>query len=61
MGHMDAFLFADEEACRTVSPATCAADIYTPPLILHSENDLRCPVEQAENLFATLRLLGRPV
>ena len=36
-------------------------DIHTPLLILHSEDDLRCPVEQAEHLFVTLRLLKRPV
>ena len=36
-------------------------DIHTPLLIMHSENDLRCPVEQAEQLFVSLRLLGRPV
>ena len=38
-----------------------AQDIHTPLLILHSEDDLRCPVEQAEHLFVTLRLLKRPV
>ena len=32
---------------------TYAADITTPLLILHSESDLRCPVYQAEELFAT--------
>ena len=26
---------------------------------LHSEDDLRCPVNQAEELFVALRLLGR--
>ena len=31
----------------------------TPVLILHSENDLRCPIEQADQLFVALRLLGR--
>jgi dipeptidyl aminopeptidase/acylaminoacyl peptidase len=31
----------------------------TPLLILHSEDDLRCPVSQAEELFVALRLLGR--
>ena len=31
----------------------------TPLLILHSEADLRCPVEQAEELFTALRMLGR--
>jgi dipeptidyl aminopeptidase/acylaminoacyl peptidase len=30
-----------------------------PLLILHSEEDLRCPVSQAEELFVALRLLGR--
>ena len=28
-------------------------------LILHSEDDLRCPVNQAEELFVALRLLRR--
>jgi len=31
----------------------------TPLLILHSEEDLRCPISQAEELFVALRLLGR--
>ena len=30
-------------------------------LIIHSENDLRCPVGQAEGLFAILRTLKREV
>ncbi len=33
----------------------------TPELILYSENDLRCNVEQAEQLFTTLRVSKRPV
>jgi dipeptidyl aminopeptidase/acylaminoacyl peptidase len=32
-----------------------------PMLILHSENDLRCPIAQAEELFIALRLLGKDV
>src|SRR5207253_9771587 len=40
-----------------MSPATYAGDIETPLLILHSENDLRCNVEQGEHLFVLLRLL----
>jgi dipeptidyl aminopeptidase/acylaminoacyl peptidase len=43
------------------SPWSYAANIHTPLLILHSENDLRCPIEQAEQLFTTLRLLRRDV
>jgi dipeptidyl aminopeptidase/acylaminoacyl peptidase len=47
------------DAYRRQSPVTYVADMTTPLLILHSENDLRCPVSQAEELFVALRLLGR--
>jgi dipeptidyl aminopeptidase/acylaminoacyl peptidase len=60
-GYMEAFLHENVERYLAVSPATYARDIHTPLLILHSEEDLRCPVEQAEQLFVTLRLLKRPV
>ena len=43
------------------SPTTHAASITTPMLLLHSEQDLRCPIEQAEDLFTRLALLGRDV
>ena len=36
------------------SPLTYAANITTPLLIMHAENDLRCPIEQAEQLFVAL-------
>ena len=39
------------DAYRQRSPSTYATNITTPLLILHSENDLRCPIEQAEHLF----------
>jgi dipeptidyl aminopeptidase/acylaminoacyl peptidase len=60
-GYMGTFLFEDVETYLKVSPSTYAKDIHTPLLILHSENDLRCPIEQGEHLFVTLRLLKRPV
>jgi dipeptidyl aminopeptidase/acylaminoacyl peptidase len=41
------------------SPITYVREIDTPLLILHSEHDLRCPINQAEELFVALRLLGR--
>jgi dipeptidyl aminopeptidase/acylaminoacyl peptidase len=41
------------------SPITYADDVETPLLIMHSENDLRCDVEQAEQLFITLRIKGK--
>jgi dipeptidyl aminopeptidase/acylaminoacyl peptidase len=44
-----------------MSPATYARDVETPVLVVHSENDLRCNVEQGEHLFILLRLLGKEV
>jgi dipeptidyl aminopeptidase/acylaminoacyl peptidase len=44
-----------------MSPITYVKDIHTPVLIVHSEEDWRCPIEQAEQLFVHLRLLGREV
>ncbi len=44
-----------------MSPWTYAKEIETPLLILHSEQDLRCNIEQAEQLFTTLRLLKKDV
>jgi dipeptidyl aminopeptidase/acylaminoacyl peptidase len=43
------------------SPLTYARDITTPLLIMHSEEDLRCPIEQAEQLFVALKTLRREV
>jgi dipeptidyl aminopeptidase/acylaminoacyl peptidase len=54
--HLDA-----PEAYLRMSPITYVRDIETPVLILHSEDDLRCPIEQADQLFIALRLLGKPV
>jgi dipeptidyl aminopeptidase/acylaminoacyl peptidase len=44
-----------------ISPVTYADAITTPLLILHSENDFRCPIEQAEDLFIRLRRRGHDV
>jgi len=43
------------------SPLTYARDITTPLLIVHSEDDLRCPMEQAEQLYVALKTLRRDV
>ena len=37
------------------SPLTYAKEIHTPLLIIHSEDDLRCQIEQAEQLFIALK------
>lgn len=43
------------------SPLAHAARIETPLLLMHSENDFRAPMEQAEQLFAWLHRLGKTV
>ncbi|MGH2608142.1 MAG: prolyl oligopeptidase family serine peptidase [Tepidiformaceae bacterium] len=45
----------DLELLLRQSPLTFAKDIRTPVLILHSEDDLRCPMSQAEQLFVLLK------
>ncbi|MNC71690.1 Prolyl oligopeptidase family protein [compost metagenome] len=42
------------------SPLAYVQQINTPLLILHGEQDLRCPIEQGEQLFTALRRLGKP-
>lgn len=49
----------DPEAYLAYSPVRYVEAMTTPVLILHSEEDLRCPMSQAEELFVALRLLGR--
>jgi dipeptidyl aminopeptidase/acylaminoacyl peptidase len=63
--------FADDELETTpwdnldaymhMSPIKYVKQMHTPLLILHSEQDLRCNIEQAEQLFAALKYLGREV
>ena len=56
VNHLD-----DPQELLRMSPITYVRDIATPILILHSEDDLRCPISQAEELFVALRLLDKPV
>ena len=43
------------------SPLSYAASVTTPLLLIHSDGDLRCPVGQAEEMFAALRLQRKEV
>jgi dipeptidyl aminopeptidase/acylaminoacyl peptidase len=52
---------SDAEQQRAQSPLTHADRISTPMLIIHSEHDWRCPVEQAQRLYVTLHRRGVPV
>ncbi len=49
------------ERLRAQSPLRFVKNIRTPLLIEHEEQDHRCPIEQAEQLFTALKLLGRTV
>jgi dipeptidyl aminopeptidase/acylaminoacyl peptidase len=46
---------------RRQSPLTYADQIGTPLLIIHSEQDWRCPIEQAQRLYVSLRKRDAPV
>ena len=60
-GYTGTHWFEDPETHLRLSPSSYAQNIRTPLLIVHSEDDLRCPVVNAEELFTILRLLGREV
>ncbi len=53
--------WADTELLLKHSPISYVDRINTPLLIMHSERDLRCPIEQAEQMFVALKFLGREV
>ena len=57
------WFFGDEyvgELAHEQSPLTWADQIRTPTLVMHSERDFRCPLEQGQRLFARLRRNGVP-
>jgi len=55
------FPWTDPDKYERCSPLTYAKNIKTPLLIIHSENDLRSNIEQAEQLFTTLKLMKKKV
>ncbi|WP_138413653.1 alpha/beta hydrolase family protein [Sinomonas gamaensis] len=48
----------DPEDMRAQSPMACVDDVRTPTLVIHSEEDWRCPIEQAQRYYAALKLSG---
>jgi dipeptidyl aminopeptidase/acylaminoacyl peptidase len=56
MGGAD--LWEEEDFIMSRSPIRYAPNVRTPILIIHSEEDLRCPMEQAEQWYIALRRLG---
>ncbi|MDQ3043825.1 MAG: S9 family peptidase [Chloroflexota bacterium] len=53
--------WSDAELLLTHSPISYVERMRTPLLIIHNEKDLRCPIEQAEQLYVSLKRLGREV
>jgi dipeptidyl aminopeptidase/acylaminoacyl peptidase len=53
--------YDDIDAMWKMSPLAHVDQINTPLLLVHSDQDLRCPVEQAEQMFVALRLKGKEV
>lgn len=51
----------DADVYRACSPIENIREIDTPMLLIHSEEDWRCPIGQAEELWIGLRLLGKDV
>lgn len=51
----------NREVYREWSPITHIENCRTPLLIIHSENDLRCNIEQGDQMFTALKYLRREV
>ncbi|MDF1523653.1 MAG: S9 family peptidase [Trueperaceae bacterium] len=49
----------DLDALWRQSPLAYVERVVTPTLVLHSETDHRCPIEQAEQWFGALKRLGK--
>lgn len=54
-------LWDSEEFIMERSPIRYAPKVVTPILLVHSEQDYRCPLEQAEQFFVALKRLGKTV
>jgi dipeptidyl aminopeptidase/acylaminoacyl peptidase len=59
--HAGSLPWDDPEWYVAHSPLTYARNVTTPLLIVHSEDDLRCPIEQAEQFYVALKKLRKEV
>jgi len=44
---------------RERSPVNAAANVTTPTRFIHPEGDLRCPIEQTEQFYMRLKMMGK--
>jgi dipeptidyl aminopeptidase/acylaminoacyl peptidase len=56
----DQYLGTDPARLAAQSAMTCAGQITTPTLVIHSEEDWRCPLEQGARLYVELKRRGVP-
>jgi len=57
----DGYPWANPENYKKCSPLTYFKNVKTPILIIHNEQDLRCDIEQARQMFVKLKLLKKKV
>lgn len=57
-GHWPGRAFGDYETLWECSPIKHFSSVRTPTLVIHSEGDLRCNIEQGEQVYAALKILG---
>ncbi|MEN0127826.1 MAG: S9 family peptidase [Brevundimonas sp.] len=55
-----AYLGEEPEAVAAQSPMAHVGNVTTPTLVIHSEQDWRCPVEQGQRWFVELKRRGVP-
>jgi dipeptidyl aminopeptidase/acylaminoacyl peptidase len=56
----DEYVGTDPARVAAQSPMASAYKIQTPTMVIHSEEDWRCPVEQGTRLFVELKRRGVP-
>lgn len=54
----EAYTGADPEKVRAQSPYAHVDKVRTPTFVIHSEEDLRCPLEQAQRYYTALKRHG---
>jgi len=60
-GEFDTMAFDDPEKMWKYSPFAYVRQMHTPLLLIHSDNDYRVPISDAEQLFTALKKLRRTV
>lgn len=56
----DAYTGSDPEQVKAQNPFAHVDKVQTPTFVVHSEEDLRCPLEQAQRYYTALKLRGVP-